>query len=112
MAEYNTNADALSRVNEPGKADKKIKNNVTKLANASEDKFRAELKVAQSEDSELRHLFDSNSKDFMVVDGLLFKAGSKRTRLVVPQSLVAKCLCMCHNDMGGGLWDLRKHGLK
>ncbi len=42
------------------------------------------------------------------MDGLLFKAGSKRTRLEVPQSLVAKCLCMCHNDMGGGHLGFKK----
>jgi len=53
----NTNADALSRVNESHKAEKVLVNTVE----AVEDKFKADLRIAQSMDEDIKKLLGSKS---------------------------------------------------
>ena len=98
----NTNADALSRVNEQQKV--VVVNTVSEV----DTKLRDDLLHAQSNDPEIRRIIDSNLKGYLVQNDLLYKTGPKRIRLVVPKTFIENCLQMCHDDMGSGHMGFKK----
>ena len=131
----NTNADALSRVNEVDKPVKEkttvkkpiIKEpsvgildltkpiptkNVINMATEVDSEFKEELVRAQENDDDLKRLLGSEvllkAKGYKVVNDLIYKTGSRRIRLAVPKSLIERCLKMCHDDMGGGHLGFKK----
>ena len=100
----NTNADALSRVNEIQKVCEKKINTVINL----DTKLKDDLLDAQMVDPEINDIRNSGRKGYLVQDELLYKTGSKRIRLVIPHTFVERCLKMCHDDMGGGHLGFKK----
>ena len=51
---------------------------------------------------------ESDRKGYIIHNDLVYKTGTKRIRLVVPESYIETCLETCHDDMGGSHLGFKK----
>ncbi|CAF1149257.1 unnamed protein product, partial [Brachionus calyciflorus] len=97
----NTNADALSRMNED--SEKKEVNNIDKT----------DVQGLQYNNQEYREKIDKikngeQVQNFILDNNVLFQVKNNVKRLCIPDELIGDTLRTCHNDMGGGHFGIKK----